>query len=333
MTTSYIGGRIGLVGLAIVLMPSVSLGQVEMKLPRMWGSTPGGGLNVQPMRVYPMGQAPQFAPRGAHDLVHTRNSSRSSSSAGSRVRASVSNDGFSAELHVGSDVGLRDHLLPPVLSHQVHEVHERLLHNGHEVPVHLPGYGWRYYPYLYGYGYGYSNSYYSTIDGSYYPPRTSVQPQLPPPAPEPAEPLTDEEIAALEVRDGDASYAVDLYRKILRDAPDDAVSMRGLAIALLKDARFEEGVAMMAMAYRTDSLLADEALQGEFFYLDADVRDLLLKCVLHANKTKFGSAWLTVAVLMQAEGRDSTALKMVKRADDLGLDTVIVDSLTRALGG
>ena len=33
-------------------------------------------------------------------------------------------------------------------------------------------------------------------------------------------------------------------------------SMRRLAVALLKDKRFEEGVAMMAMAYRTDALLA-----------------------------------------------------------------------------
>ncbi len=109
--------------------------------------------------------------------------------------------------------------------------------------------------------------------------------------------------------------------------------MRRLAVALLKDKRLEEGVAMMAMAYRTDSLLADETLIGSLFDDDQELRRLLQKCVIHANRTELASAWLTVAVMMQAEDRDERALKMVDRASEAGLDTEIVDSMKRALGG
>ena len=90
---------------------------------------------------------------------------------------------------------------------------------------------------------------------------------------------------------------------------------------------------MMAMAYRTDPPLADEAIDAQLFESEKDLRGQVRRCVIHANRTGLASAWLTVAVLMQAEDRDERALKMLQRARDAGLDTVIADNLVRALGG
>ena len=339
MTISGIRRMSAATACVLVLGPSVAAGQVMMPFPKIGGvatSSPQfGQLQVRPMQVRPIQQSPGFATSPRRDISHHQGSGVSHASSGSSIHASVSGDHFSVDLHVGSDLGLRGVPSVHVGDHAPLGGHQQVLHNGHLVSVFRSGTGLGYY--RYGFGYSYQNSYYPYVDGSYYStPGTSVQPQLPPPSagpPEQVEPPTAEDIAAYELRYGDADDAVDLYRKILRDEPQDAVSMRRLAVALLKDRRFEEGVAMMAMAYRTDALLSDETLSGYLFDDEKELRRLLQKCVIHANRTKLASAWLTVVVMMQAEDRDDRALKMVDRASEAGLDRVVVDSLRRALGG
>jgi hypothetical protein len=207
-----------------------------------------------------------------------------------------------------------------------------------------PGGGIWYYPRTYYRGcrnsyydgyYDNSNQRYAVIDGALVQPvPTAPAPAAEPaqPAGEPPPPPTDAEIAAALMRSGDAKGAIDKYRIHLRDHADDAEAMRGLAVALIDAAEFEQGVAMMAMAYRTEPTLPDEALAARQLFTKAgDLRTTLQKAVAFANKTKTASAWLTVAVLMQAEGREEPALRMIDRADEIGLDQELVKRFKAAL--
>ncbi len=209
-----------------------------------------------------------------------------------------------------------------------------------------PNNGCVYYPY-YGYygGWGWYNNYYdgyydnsdqhySVIDGALVQPIfVQVPPAATPAAQEPTPPPTDDQIAASLLRSGNADGAVEKYRAYLRDHADDAGAMRAFAIALLVAGEPEQGVAMMSMAYRTDPTLAEKVLPDEqLFKSDADLRQALQKAVTFANKMKSASSWLTVAVLMQAEGRKDHALRMIDRASGLGLDAALVKRFKTTLG-
>ncbi|MCH8269641.1 MAG: tetratricopeptide repeat protein [Planctomycetes bacterium] len=327
--------RIVAITTGLLLLPASALGQARVGFPRTWSpgyrtASPGPlttGLVSSPMRT--------VAPRGVHVGTGSIGSHHFS---GSRTAFDLhsSSDGLSLSVHVGSDPGLLLHTGDRhLIDHHVGRAdHFRsVLGFPHFslFPFYYPYYGWL----GSSYGYGLYNSYYGAIDGSYYQTVPSTfaysAPQAQPP--QPTMPLADDEQAAQKLGAGHASDAIDLYRAFLRDNPDDAPAMRGLALALLADSRFKEGVAMMAMAYRTDPPLADEAIDTQLFESEKDLRGQVRRCVIHANRTGLASAWLTVAVLMQAEDRDERALKMLQRARDAGLDTVVADNLVRALGG
>lgn len=199
--------------------------------------------------------------------------------------------------------------------------------------IYYGGWGW-YNDYYYGGYYDNSDQHYAVVDGALVqpiymtPPASTAQP-----AAEPPPPPTDAEIGAALLRSGDASGAVDKYRAYLRDHAADADAMRCLAIALLANGDPDQGVAMMSMAYRTSVALVDQPVADEMlFKSDADLRKAVVKAVNFANKIKSASSWLTVAVLMQAEGRKEHAGRMVDRASDLGLDAALVKKFKTALG-
>ena len=323
--------RIVAITTGLLLLPASALGQARVGFPRTWSpgyrtASPGPlttGLVSSPMRT--------IAPRGVHVGTGSIGSNHFS---GSRTAFDLhsTSGGLSLSVHVGSDPGLLLHTGDRhLIDHHVARADHFPSVHGYPHLSNYAYYGWRY-P---SYGYGLYNSYYGAIDGSYYQtlPSTYAYPAPQAQSPQPTVPLTDDEQAAQELGAGDASDAIDLYRSFLRDNPDDAPAMRGLALALLADSRFKEGVAMMAMAYRTDPPLADEAIDAKLFESEKDLRGQVRRCVIHANRTGLASAWLTVAVLMQAEDRDERALKMLQRARDAGLDTVVADNLVRALGG
>lgn len=204
-----------------------------------------------------------------------------------------------------------------------------------------PPYG---YPYGWGYGWGWGwddrtyvdNSYlrYSVIDGAL------VQPAyMPAPAPSPAPaatppPATTLELATEELRSGEADEAVNLFQLHLRSNPDDAGAMRSLAVALLLSNEPVQAAAMMRMAYRTDPGLAESPMSlVELFDSDRDVKNALRRAVTYANKDDSASGWLTVATIMQAEGRNPTALKMIAKARKAGLEDAVAEAMTDALDG
>jgi len=179
----------------------------------------------------------------------------------------------------------------------------------------------------YGVAFGYG-SYYS--DYGYERPVIG-EPAPPPAPPEAAAPMTAQEHAASLLRYGDARAAISAYQAILKQQPRDAESMRALGLALIDNGQTGDGIAVMGMAYRDDSTLAAYPVPREMFGKHSRLRGNLNRVSTYANREKSASAWLTLAALMQAEGRYGQALAMVDRAKAAGLEEQIVQEMTAAL--
>lgn len=134
----------------------------------------------------------------------------------------------------------------------------------------------------------------------------------------PAEPI---ELALWAMEDAKPVEAVKHYRTHLNATPDDAAAMRQFAVGLIEAGRLEDGVAMMRSAYRVDPSLADLPMTLDELGVDRSrLRNVLTRTVAFAHRSKSASAWLSVAVIMQAEGRPAQAAKMLDRAEKEGLD-------------
>ena len=107
--------------------------------------------------------------------------------------------------------------------------------------------------------------------------------------------------------------------------------MRLLALALLAGGKADEGVALMALAYEGDTSLALRSMDDGVLGTPRALRDRLNRTVTYAGKVGSASAWLTVAVLMQAEGREETAQKMIDRAQAAGLNAQVAADMELAL--
>lgn len=154
-----------------------------------------------------------------------------------------------------------------------------------------------------------------------------MQGQAPPPATPPT-PLTTLEKADLSLAYGEPDDAVRFYREHLESNPEDAPAMRSLGVALIQARRVKEGVAVIALAYEKDVTLARRPLDPEMVE-DGDVgfHDVLLSVVPYANKSRSASGYLAVAVLMQAQGRNDLALKMLAKAKQAGLGEKIAGEM------
>jgi hypothetical protein len=254
------------------------------------------------------------------------------SSGGTHVTGSFSDGRFGLTFHIGND--------PALLHHRKHDGHHDHHHKHRRKVVFVPtyyGYGSFYDPYYYGYGYWpyRSRSLYSQIDGVYVRSQQRVYEESEQAAAEePREPPTEAEIGAYHLRQDNPQESILRYRQHLADNPDDTEAMRSLAVALLVDGRFTEGHAMMSMAYREDPALADEPLDpAEFFATERDFDRATRRCTIQANSARISGAYLTVTVLMQADGNHDAALRVLEKARREGLEVEVADALKRALGG
>ncbi|MCC7388715.1 MAG: tetratricopeptide repeat protein [Phycisphaerales bacterium] len=157
--------------------------------------------------------------------------------------------------------------------------------------------------------------------------------QAPSEAVAPAPELTALEKAGLFMAADDLERAVRYYREHLDEDPEDVSAMRAMGVAMVEAGRVEDGVAVIAMAYRTDPLLARTALDLGAMGLDGRRYDSLLSRVLSfANKIDSGSAHLAGAVLLQADGKVAGANRVLDRAERAGLGAEVVDPMRRELG-
>lgn len=131
----------------------------------------------------------------------------------------------------------------------------------------------------------------------------------------------------------DAAEAASQLRAHLKEEPGDHQAMRLLALAHLHTASFEDAVSMMSLAYKSDPGLATTPIDVEMIGLDkARLRGILTRTVSYAHKNDRGAAWLTVAALMQAEGRVKPALNMIAKARKTGYEAGVCDAMEAALG-
>lgn len=161
-------------------------------------------------------------------------------------------------------------------------------------------------------------------------------PQITQPAAPPTEPpreLTNIEKARLLLAADQLDDAIQAFRDHLDTDPEDVKAMRQLGVAMIEDDRTADGVAMVAMAYRTDPALARSPMDLESLGIDGRRYDsLLAKTLQFARRTDSGSAHLVGAVLLQADGKISGATRVLDRAEKAGLGDEIVAPLRRELG-
>jgi tetratricopeptide (TPR) repeat protein len=140
------------------------------------------------------------------------------------------------------------------------------------------------------------------------------------------------ELADAAWQAGRLTEAVRYMKEYLATAPDDADAMRFLALLKIDQGKLDEAVALMAMAYERMPRLASRPLPAsDIPGGTAQMRQRVNTMSGYANRAKTGSAWLTLAVLVQGEGRDSVARTLVGRAERAGLKPTLVSELNDAL--
>jgi hypothetical protein len=159
----------------------------------------------------------------------------------------------------------------------------------------------------------------------------TAQPQQP--APEPERELTAIERATLFMAADDLDRAIEAFRDHLDEDPEDVGAMRSLGTAMVEAGRTEDGIAVIAMAYRTDPMLARTALDLNSLGLDSRRFDTLLSRVLQfAERTDSGSGHLAGVMLLQADRKLTGATRVLDRAEKADLAGEIVDAFRRELG-
>jgi hypothetical protein len=151
------------------------------------------------------------------------------------------------------------------------------------------------------------------------------------PAIDPEDGMTAPQKAARRLRMGKPDEAIVLLRPHVDANPSDEHAARSLAVALLDARRTREGVAVMALTYERHPGLARVPIDADAVGPVREMRDLVVRVVQFGHTTNTASAWLTAAVLMQAENRPEPALRMLDRADGLGLDSSLSKSMRVAL--
>jgi len=134
------------------------------------------------------------------------------------------------------------------------------------------------------------------------------------------------------LREEEAQRVIEELDRHVQADPDDAEVRRVLAVACLTDRDHARGCREMLEAYRTFPPLASmpfdvEALPGG----TSELRDLTRRAVRMAHRSQQPADWLTVVVLMQAEGRSEVAMSVLDRAERSGLDRQLVARLRETL--
>lgn len=188
-------------------------------------------------------------------------------------------------------------------------------------------------PYRYPYPYGVD----SRVRGGMQPASRMTAPPASTPAPAagsqntPTPPPTDFQLARRAFNAEDYENAVIKYRLYINENPDDFAVAAELATALIASGRLDDGIAMMRLAYGSDPGLASRPISDRLLIAKHVWRKLVVRTVQHAHRRSSSSAWLTVGVLMQAEGRPRVARRMIERAGQAGLDQSIATPLAAVL--
>jgi tetratricopeptide (TPR) repeat protein len=148
----------------------------------------------------------------------------------------------------------------------------------------------------------------------------------------PAVPPTAIEVARVSLALGNLDSAEEQYRKHLKENPDDSQALREFALVMFDAERPEEGFAALRKAYRDDPELASKPMNLRAYGFDGPrIRRLMGKVSPASNRIKSSSGWLALAVVLQGQGKDRAARRMLDKAEALGLDAEIVTALRAKL--
>lgn len=148
------------------------------------------------------------------------------------------------------------------------------------------------------------------------------------------EAMTPVEKGDVKLSEGDAQAAIGYYVQHLDVEKDDALAARSLALALIDAGRIDQGAATMLLAYeKNPSVLANQPIRpSQVAGGVREFRKLMTDAVQYANRTKLASAWLSAAVLAQAEGRKDVAANLVAKAKQAGLSGETLRQMELATG-
>lgn len=148
---------------------------------------------------------------------------------------------------------------------------------------------------------------------------------------------TERELADTYMRLGDADSAVRVYSAHLSRHPGDVMALRALGVALIERGETRSGVDSVERAYRIDPTLGARLFDRELLRTPENLGLVLDRATSLAHQLEQGpgatAAWLTVAVLMQADGRLEPARTSLERAREAGLDRRVAGPMQDALNG
>ncbi len=204
----------------------------------------------------------------------------------------------------------------------------------------IPGSGGSQYVYIprgYAYGWGSSGTYYAGNQpqlietagwGTLNQPATSMPAQ--PPAP--VDPPTAIELARIALTFGDGEAAALHYREHILENSEDSQALREYGLTMLELGKLSDGFAAIRKAYRDTPTLAATPIELARLGFDAPrMRKLMWAVSPEANKIQTSSAWLTLAALLQAQGKDVAAQRMLQKSEANGLDEPITQAMKSAL--
>jgi hypothetical protein len=146
---------------------------------------------------------------------------------------------------------------------------------------------------------------------------------------------TERELADTYMKLGDTDSAIRVYSAHVNRHPGDVVAVRALGIALIDRGETERGVEHVLRAYRIDPTLARNAFDRELLRDPDNLVAVLDRATTLANtldgKSGAAAAWLTVAVLMQADARLEPSREALEKAKAAGLSLRVVDEMQAAV--
>ena len=134
----------------------------------------------------------------------------------------------------------------------------------------------------------------------------------------------------------DPAAAVEPLRAHTTDNPEDYDALRLLGLALLERGNPVDATAVINLAYTRDPSLASRPIGEPLYPRAGRLRSLVTRAVRHANSRDSASAWLTAAMLVQAEAASNrdrlpVARTMIERAAAAGLDPTVTAAMQARL--
>ncbi len=202
-------------------------------------------------------------------------------------------------------------------------------------PIYWPTWGWGgglYYNSPLGWLEYRDATYYPSIDGYYSPadPDLYVDPaadRVEAPAPPPTEP---EALGRWHLEREHYREAVEAFAKSL-DEKRTPERVRWLGLAYLMDRKPQEAAALIAAAYSGDPTLASRPIPDDALVDREEFRRARTMASRYANQMNSASGWLTLVVLLQAEGKNDLARTNLKKAQAVQLETPVARAIESAL--